>query len=182
MFPKVREIYGNLKTSKTLDKIFTKHKLIDCKRQPSNLKRLLCSSTKKPTLKQQKCEKSLFCCDYIIEAKLFNFKNWYQPFILKSNSNCETPNLMHVIICSCYNKEYNGQTGEQLKERLSIYRQCIRQPEYEKIEVERHLRTYAKGIFKIFPFFKIKENNKILRQFYEYRFIKKSKLELNRRL
>ena len=37
---KLREIYGNLQTSKTLGKIFAKHKLIDCKRQPSNLKML----------------------------------------------------------------------------------------------------------------------------------------------
>ena len=54
VFPKVRKICGNLQTSKTLGKIFTKHKLIDCKRQPSNLKRLLCSSnfsTNKPTVK-----------------------------------------------------------------------------------------------------------------------------------
>ena len=28
VFPKVREIYGNLQTTKTLDKIFAKHKLI----------------------------------------------------------------------------------------------------------------------------------------------------------
>ena len=31
VFPKVREIYGNLETSKTLGKIFAEHKLIDCK-------------------------------------------------------------------------------------------------------------------------------------------------------
>ena len=40
LFPKVREIYRNLQTSKNLGKLFAKHKLIDCKRQPSNLKRL----------------------------------------------------------------------------------------------------------------------------------------------
>ena len=44
------------------------------------------------------------------------------------------------------------------------------------------IRTCAKGIFKIFPFFKIKENNKILRECYEDHFIKKFKPELNRRL
>ena len=55
---KPRETYGNLQTSKTLDKTFAKHKLIDCKRQPSNLKRLSCSSnfsTNKPTFKTTKC-------------------------------------------------------------------------------------------------------------------------------
>ena len=63
-FPKVREIYRNLQTSKTIGKIFAKHTLIDCKRQPSNLKRLLCSSnfsTNKPTFKTTKCGKSCFC-------------------------------------------------------------------------------------------------------------------------
>ena len=86
VFPKVREINRNLQTSKTLGKIFAKNKLIDCKRQPSNLKRLLCSSnfsTNEPTFKTTKCEKSCFCCDYIIEAELFKFKNWHQPFVLK---------------------------------------------------------------------------------------------------
>ena len=70
VFPKVREIYRNLQTSKTLIKIFAKHKLIDCKMQPPNLKRLLCSLNK-PTFKTTKCGKSCFRCDYIIEAELF---------------------------------------------------------------------------------------------------------------
>ena len=182
MFPKVREIYRNLQTSKILGKIFAKHKLIDCKRQSSNLKRLLCSSnfsTNKPIFKTTKCGKSCFCCDYIIEAERFKFKNWHQPFVLKSNFNCKTPNLIYVIICSSWNKEYTGQTVGQLKERLTIYSQDIRQAEYEKIEVKIHLRTCAKGIFKIFPFFKMKENNEILRECFKDHFIKKFRPELN---
>ena len=148
MLPKIREIYRNLQTSKTLSKIFAKHKLIDCKRQPSNLKRLLCSSnfsTNKPTFKTTKCGKSCFCCDYIIEAELFKFKNWHQPFVLKSNFNCETPNVIYVIICSGCNKEYIGQTGGQLQEGLSIYRQHIRQPEYEKNRSRKTFTDMCKG-------------------------------------
>ena len=115
---------------------------------------------------------------------------------MKSNFNCETPNLIYVFICRGCNKEYIGQTAGQFQERFSIYKQHIRQfqerfsiygqhirqPEYEKIEVERHLRTCAKGIFEIFPFFKMKENNKTLRECYEDHFIKKFKLKLNQRL
>ena len=33
-FPKVKEKYGNIQTLKSLDKIFAKHTLIKCKRQP----------------------------------------------------------------------------------------------------------------------------------------------------
>ena len=54
----------------------------------------------------------------------------------------------------------DGQTGGHLTERLSIYRQHIRQPEYEKIEVERHLQTSAKEICKFFPFLKMKKLTK----------------------
>ena len=97
VFQKVREIYRNLLTSKTLGKIFTKLKIIDCKRQPSNLKRFLCSSnfsTNKPTFKTTKSGKSCFCYDYIIQAELFKFQNWHQSFVLKFNFNCETLNLI----------------------------------------------------------------------------------------
>ena len=79
---------------------------------------------------------------------------------MKSNFNYETPHVIYVIICSGCNKEYIGQTGGKLKERLSIYRQHTWQPEYEKVEVERHLRTCAKGIFKIFPSSKWKKITK----------------------
>ena len=61
VFPKGREIYGNFQTLRTLSKIFAKHKLIDCKRETPNLKRLLCSSNftiNKPTFKTTKYEKS----------------------------------------------------------------------------------------------------------------------------
>lgn len=39
--------------------------------------------------------------------------------------NGETPNLIHIGICSVCHNEYNEQTGRQLKERLSIYIQHI---------------------------------------------------------
>ena len=103
MFSKVREIHGNLETSKTLGKIFARHKLIDCKGQLCHLKRLSCPSnfsTNQPTFKTKNWAKSCFCCDFIIEAEFFNIKTWHQPFILKSNFNCETPNLICVIICT----------------------------------------------------------------------------------
>ena len=62
VFLKVRVIYGNFQTSKTLDKIFAKHNLIDCKRQPSNFKRFFCSSnfsTNKQLSKKNKMWKKL---------------------------------------------------------------------------------------------------------------------------
>ena len=150
--------------SKTLGEIFTKHKLMYCKREASNLKILLCSSnisTNKSFFKTRKCRKSCFSSHYITETELLEYKNQHQSFIMKSNFNCQSPNVIHVIIRSGCSKEYLGQTRGQLKERLGIYRQHIQQPRYEKIEVERYLRTCTKGIFGIFPFCIMNENNKI---------------------
>ena len=116
----LREIYRNLRTSKTLGKVFAKHKLTDCKRQPSNLKMLFQTFQQINQLSKQQN------AVVIIEAELSKFKNWHQTFVLKSNFNCKIPNLIYVIICIRCNKEYIGNTGGQLKERLNTCRQHIR--------------------------------------------------------
>ena len=69
-----------------------------------------------------------------------------------------------------------------LKDRVSTYKQHIKQPQYQQIKVEEHLRTCGEHKFNIFPFFKIKEENKILRESYEDHFIKKFKPKLNARI
>ena len=48
-----------------------------------------------------------------------------------------------------------------MKERINIYRQHIRQPQYQQLAVEEHLRTYGDGKFHIFPFFKIIKKKQI---------------------
>ena len=48
-----------------------------------------------------------------------------------------------------------------MKERINIYRQHIRQPQYQQLAVEEHLRTYGDGKFHIFPFFKIIQKKQI---------------------
>ena len=124
------------------------------------MKRLLCSSnfsTSQPTFKTKHCGKIWFFSHYIIGTGHFKLTNWHQPFILKSNFNGKSSNHILVIICSGCNKEYIRKNRGQLKQRLSCYRQHMRQPEYEKLEVEIHLRTCAKRTFEMFPFIKKKE-------------------------
>ena len=48
-----------------------------------------------------------------------------------------------------------------MKERINIYRQHIRQPQYQQLAVEEHLRTYGDGKFHSFPFFKIIQKKQI---------------------
>ena len=68
-----------------------------------------------------------------------------------------------------------------LKERLNTYRQHIRQPQLQLIDVEGHIRTCGCGNFKIMPFFAIREDKKILGEPYETYFIEKFKPALNKR-
>ena len=68
-----------------------------------------------------------------------------------------------------------------MKERINIYRQHIRQPQYQQLAVEEHLGTCGYGKFHIFPFFKIDQENKSLRKSYEDYFIEKFKTLLNKK-
>ena len=68
-----------------------------------------------------------------------------------------------------------------MKERISIYRKHIRQPQYEQLAVEEHLRTCGDGKFNLFHFFKILQENKSLRKSYEDYFIDKLKPLLNKK-
>ena len=95
--------------------------------------------------------------------------------------NCESKNLIYVVICSGCKEEYIGQTQAMLKERLNTYRQHIWQPGLQQIDVEGHIRIYGGGNFKIMPFFSIRKDNKILREAYKTYFIGKFKPTLNKR-
>ena len=64
---------------------------------------------------------------------------------------------------------------------MSIYRQHIRQSQYQQLAVEEHLHIYGDGKFHMFPFFKIIQENKSLRKSYEGYFIDKFKRLLNKK-
>ena len=68
-----------------------------------------------------------------------------------------------------------------LKERLNTYRQHIRQPELQQIDVEGHIRTYGGGNFKIMLFFATRADKKIFKKSYEAHLIEKFKSTLNKR-
>ena len=60
--------------------------------------------------------------------------------------------------------------------------QHIRQPQYQQLAVEEHLRTCGDRKFHMFPFFKIIQENKSLRKSYEDYFIDKFKPLLNKKI
>ena len=52
-------------------------------------------------------------------------------------------------------------------ENVNIYRQHIRQLQYQQLAVKEHLRTCGDGKFLMFLFFKIVQENKSERKCYE---------------
>ena len=66
-----------------------------------------------------------------------------------------------------------------LRDRVRVYRQHIRQSEYQKCKAEEHFRTCGKGTFKIFPLLQMRSSEIDLRRSYERNFMKKCKTKLN---
>ena len=89
---------------------------------------------------------------------------------------CDSSNLLYIVICSTCGEEYTCETGVgkiKLRDRVRVYRQNIRQPEYQKLKVEEDLRTCGEGTFKIFPLILMQSSEINLRGSYERNFMKK---------
>ena len=110
------------------------------------------------------CGKSCVCCPYLLKASSYLFKRINKVFFLKGSFNCESRNLIYVVICKGCKEEYIGETGCLVKERISVYRRLIRQPQHQQIKVEEHLRLCSSGEIQMFPFLQIKQENKLLRK------------------
>ena len=108
-------------------------------------------------------EKICVSCPYLLKASLYQFKQVNKIFLLKNYFNCESSNLIYVVICPGCKEECIGETGCLVKERINIYRQHLRQPQYQQLAVEEHLRTCGDGKFHV-SFFKILQENKSLRK------------------
>ena len=66
----------------------------------------------------------------------------------------------------------NGLSSERAIEYLQT---TYKTAQYQQLAVEEHLRTCGDRKFRMFPFFKIIQENKSLRKFYEDYFIDKLK-------
>ena len=112
----------------------------------------------------------------------YTFKNANKTFNLKGHFTCDSSNILYITICRTCGEEYTGETGvdkTKLSGRIRVYQQHIRQPEYQKLKIEEHLRTCGKGIFKIFLLLQIWSSEIDLRASYEKHFMKRYKTKLS---
>ena len=134
--PNNSNIYSTVKSSVNCLKNnsvsgFDNIKLIQSKRQPPNLKKLLTKAEYGEVLSgtfncsDKRCE----YCNYLLINDHYTFKNVQITFKLKNRFTCDSFNLIYVVICSKCNEEYIGETRErktELRDRVRVYRQHIR--------------------------------------------------------
>ena len=117
---------------------------------------------------------------FVKKIILFHIKTWLQlnqitfAFYVKISLKCMILIRLYSYIIwkrrYCYQRrigckeEYIEETGCLVKERINIYWQHIRQPQYQQSAVEEHLHTCGEGKFHMFPFFKIIQENKITKK------------------
>ena len=89
--------------------------------------------------------------------------------------------MIYVVICQGCKEEFIRETGSVGKEWIYIYRQHIRQLQYQQLAVEEHFCTSKDGKFHMFTFFKILQENKSVRKSYDDYFIHDFKLFLNKK-
>ena len=112
----------------------------------------------------------------------YTFKNVDKTFNLKTYFTYDSSNPLYIILCPTCGEEYTSETGTgktKLRARVRVYRQLIRQPEYQKLNVEERLRMCGKVTFKIFPLLQMRSSEIDLPKSYEKYFMKKYKTKLS---
>ena len=175
-----------LKQDPRLKKALEKHTIIKSKRQPRSLKKLLTSAklpstNPQPTVK--KCGRpNCGTCFHLIEGPSYQFQSGH-IFVVKRNLNCASKNLIYAIRCMGCLQDYIGQSSLNLRKRITVHRQQLRDPTTRQIPLSGHLERCAQNKspkFLVFPFFLCPENTTDLtRTNKENYFIRKYSPQLN---
>ena len=168
--PKNKEVFGIIKhnmdvltSDGTMSKILSETKIVNCKRQLPNLKRLLTKSEfneSRTSAKVTRCnEPRCGLCKHLIEGSTITLQN--KTFHVKEDMDCAVQNVLYVLICNGCKEFYIGQTGDKLRNRRTVHDQQIRIPSTRQLPVSAHVdhccSTDPK--YSIFPFYKFHVND-----------------------
>ena len=128
----------------------------------------------------KKCIKNcLLCREYLLEGNSVKLKNG-TTIKINANFECSSRNLVYIAICSGCNEYYIGETGDKLSTRFSIHRSQGRLgASLTPVQADIHFRTCGKDKYKVFPFYRPRQNDVILRREFEELFIRRFKPKLN---
>ena len=177
-----KRFFPILKQSPKMKNLVRESHIINSRRQAPNLKRLLTRAkfaTSNSSYVQKCGDPRCGTCDIIEEGSMIILKSGQ---ILRANDrmDCKSKNVIYCATCPTCNDFYIGQTG-RLLDRVRVHKQQIRDPSIRNTPCSKHFDECGKGKFKIFPFYKIKNNDENLRKAKEDYFIELFKPSLNNR-
>ena len=147
-----------LNQNSSLKSIMSKTKVIHSQRQPRNLKRMLTNSyfsRLKDTDPEVKICGTRRCgtCHYLKQGKQFTFSATNETFRIK-HSNCTSTNLTYAITCAGCGHNYIGETGDVLRNEVTVHKQQIRDPQTRMLGVSKHIDECAAGLTPSSPSFR----------------------------
>ena len=181
----IKNRISRLFTSIECRPIFGDSKIINSRREPKNLLRLLQYSRFDETGSTaynkgvSKCGMpNCKLCSEIMETDSIYFNNAGCSFRVNAKLDCTARNVIYALFCGGCSKYYIGETV-CLRDRASSHRSNSKSEDRAVMEVSSHLYKCGKG-FTICPIFKVREECKILRLVVEDNLIKLLKPDLNR--
>ena len=97
---------------------------------------------------------------HITETVYFKTTNF--QFQVKENMNCLSRIILYVITCNGCGEQYLEQTGDILRNRMTVHRQQIREPATPQLAISEYIAQCAKDKkvqFSVSPFYKFFTNN-----------------------
>lgn len=178
-----RDFFPILQQSEKMKTLIRPQDIINSRRQPPNLKKLLCRAhftSDGNECQVTKCgDPRCGTCAHLQTGTIFYFQN-NKSFKVNANMNCKSKNLLYCMTCSSCGKQYIGQTGNKLSDRVRVHKQQIRDPSIRNTNCSTHFDTCCNGKFSIFPFYKVTCENEYIRKAKEDFFINIFKPKLNK--
>ena len=174
-----------LKSSPKVRSVWEGTKIINSRRQPSNLKQLLVNSKfiNRTEGIVSKCGgKRCTTYEQLIVGNSYHFKSSNYSFKMKHDMDCSSKFVLYVLTCAGCGENYIGETKIKLRERMTLHWQHIRDSKYRTLPASAHVaqRAQNKEIkFTVFPFYKITTEDDDRRRAKEEYLIKKFKPALN---
>lgn len=188
--PRNPEVYSQLQHDITLLKrdphmqtILKDYTFIKSKRQLPNLKRLLTKAkfqTHESIPKITKCGRSnCGLCSNLVEGQSYKSKSGH-TFKVKFPMSCDVKNIVYLLICNGCKEEYIGETND-LRKRMTVHRQHIRDPRVRILKVSEHIDSCCRKEpkFNVFPIFKMNSDSVAERRLKERQLIQLIKPKLN---
>jgi len=97
-------------------------------------------------------------CNYITESKQFCSSHNGRNFQLSTNFNCNSSNIIYLVTCRKCLRQYVGETGRALKNRITDHLSAIRLKKDTPIGLHFNQQGHSISDFSVVPIEQLKQN------------------------